>query len=526
MTIKNYNTELFLFEYFSAELTGRPREREALFFGLGETFLVPADELKKLFVVAESPQIADLNSLGSCNRYFRTKSYLAATGEAKPDEVMDYVASIKSSVVTALNKFKCAVSPDKTYDEITSALRYAAECGYVHAMRTLGLLQAENILSDRSEGIKRLRRVGEWNDLSALFMLMHYDGAEHLGALKLAAKASSANGIVELIERKFGKAPPPDDNRLILESMFKSGALDRSVYSPIHAEAIYSPVLDATAKRNLLIATGKAFESLVGDLPLHLAHGEPVSYDAQPLDSLPFKRDEESSAVKRWLGNCDLRGESYRPIAMCSDSLYMLDKYAAALHACMTGANVVRINVSDTDECYFLPTKNNIFLRNCRDDKVNVFLLYVCGNIGSVRRDRIKSFLRADGRARFMLDSPAVTLDLGDVLPVCFCDNTNVAELSKLCDTVYIADATRDEKLAIIDDIIAERTDAYGLKSVSLKKGAADKLVSLTVDELDCAIDSAVRARRVKDGKISLSADDFQCESHDGSIKFGFGFGG
>ena len=532
MNIKNYNVQTCLYEYFAVLLVGRPHDRARVFDRMRKIFLVPEEDGRALYELTENDKVTAISSESGYGRYCRTKSYLETAGKTAiaADEPTDAVATVKGSVISALAQIKCAVSADRSDEELLFSLRRAAEAGSVLAMRVLAFMNIEGIAlsKDVAGGLNRLRLVGDWNCVPALAMLLYYEPervAQNLDALALVADDLAIPDLMSNVKRVYG-APRggADENRLILESGFKSGTLSREMYSPLHARTVYSKILSAQSKRNLLNA-GNAFTALVGDLPLDFEFGAELKTDARQLARLPFRRDKEIKAVERWLENSDLRGMHYRPLGFCSDSMYMLDAYAAALDKCMSGANAVRIDVRETEACYFMPTKNNIFLRSCRPDKANVYFIYVCGEIEDEKLDRIKSFLCAANRRRFMLDSPSITLDLGDVMPVCFFDNGGAAEIGGMTDTVYIATPTREERLAMISGMLKARAKAYGIPRISLKKGAADYAAELSVDVMECVLDGAVRAHRTKGENLSLSVADLAAENDEIS-SHGFGFGG
>lgn len=264
----------------------------------------------------------------------------------------------------------------------------------------------------------------------------------------------------------------------------------------------------------------------ISDLPLKLSHESMLAVDASGVQNTAIKRESEISVITRALKNCDLRGlSSYRPMCLCCDSKYILNMYAKAIKTKNPDTHFERIYVAELGEYDFEPTSNNIFVRSIDEDKDNRFLLFFYGDISEKKIGAVKSFLQSARRAKFHLNNPSVTLDLGAVLPICFCDEQNAKWLKPLCDEIQLSEVTDGEMPIAIKDIIAGKQKLYGVGAISFEGEVSDVFNGYDIDTAERLIDAAVRARRKKGAIITLSREILQSYAGDNDQPT-IGFGG
>ena len=181
--------------------------------------------------------------------------------------------------------------------------------------------------------------------------------------------------------------------------------------------------------------------------------------------------------------------------------------------------------ICDLVDYDFEPTKNNIFVRGCDEDAFNLYLLTFRGEIADRAFDMAKNFLQSGKRGNYRLNHPSVSLDLSSVLPVCFCDRENAKKLKPYCDMVRIAEVTAKEKRIFTEKTVRDKGIVYGVKELTMQEGIAEKLSVYGMDEIDRAIDAAVREHRME--KLLLT--ESLVRPYIGSVgtkKRAYGFGG
>jgi hypothetical protein len=200
--------------------------------------------------------------------------------------------------------------------------------------------------------------------------------------------------------------------------------------------------------------------------------------------------------------------------------------YARAMQT-LKDVNVENINVSDLGGYDFEPSLNHIFIRSIDEDKQNIFLIYMFGNIPAPIVDNVKIFLQKEKRSKFHLSAPNVTINLGNVSPIVLSDRQNAKNLTDVCDVVEIADVTRSELPALVADIVESKKDEYCLKKVELSDDAVDCLSDMSMDDIERCLDRAVRIEALKSDSLLFDKDTLTKYKDATMIRgvMGFGFG-
>ena len=527
-------TETMLKSYFVAENTvGRfCADKRPLFFAYANIFLLPQEEAERLFALSQAQEVSAIQSEREYHQYLRLKQYLSMNarphdGDPETDEIID----LKGTAFTAALNFHLLYDAKDVRSVACENLTLAAEKGIVLALNALGVLQTEGVVfhKDEAEGLKKLLRAAEWNSEEGLFAALYYDPAHREKYLECLHSCLVRIGHAEASERvreKYGSYVKGRHKEYrLLEKAFRQGIIKRDVYNKSYARLVYSEILGERDKEALLLTPNKELFAEASSLPLKLGRGR-AEFCADALDGVRPDHPEEYSNVLCALGNTDLRTlAGYRPLCFVSDSKYMLDYYAALLPRCFEASHVERIDVSDLVDYDFEPTKNNIFVRSCDEDAFNLYLLTFRGEIADRAFDMAKNFLQSGKRGKYRLNHPGVALDLSSVLPVCFCDRENAKKLKQYCDMIRIAELTVKEKCLLTERTVREKGSVYGVKELTVQEGLAEKLSAYGIDEIDRAIDAAVREHRTE----NLLLTESLVLPYLGSIraeKKAYGFGG
>lgn len=528
----NNQSELFLSEYFFCrsvlgKLVKYPKH---LFDRLGEIFLIPHDDIDGLYALAEDKLVADVNNYADYLQFCRIKKYVALTGGDGdvPAEIADVIA-IKGEALARAYDLKL----DGTRLTESAAFRTVTEGaahGTVAAMRMLGLIQCEGIYTDRdmAAGVKNLEKAAQWNSVESMLAALYYNAERQadINRLHTVADGTVYRAFPALAEAKYGIAADGEARESkLLNKAFALGKLTPDIYSAQYARIILSGMLDSRDKERTIFSPNNQAISEVAELPLKLNSGAPAP-DCTAFDDMPLVRQKEQERIRICLGNSDLLERSaFRPLCVCADSEYLRKLYTRYIRKSVAAAHVEYIDVAGLDEHDLQPTGKNIFVRSCDEDSSNVYLMSFVGSIaGGVMQEAV-GFLQSRKRKKFCLLSPGVVIDLGKVLPVCFCDKANAKELKKYCDIVTVGAVSASEKPSVYADIVASKQRLYGAKSVTLEDGAAAKLNELSIDGAESVIDSVIRFNRNKAETVITPALIGECATAR-TEKHRYGFGG
>ncbi len=526
--------ELFMSEYFLTEaVLGRySGDGEKLFRCLGKIFLIPEEDAEKLYRLAVNEIAEGITTETEYMQHQRMRKYSKLLGETtKSNPEWEEVAAIKGNAILLAQSNNLIPEADASRNVVYTRLSSAATGGLVCALRIMGILQCEGIFLSKNEkaGVKNLSKAASWNDCVSTLALLYYRPSKReynmarlrpeladtpfADLYKAAADTYGFDGDMQIGEVK------------LLNKAFSSGVLKREAYDPKYARVLGSKALDIKDKEKAVFSASKEHLSVIADLPLKLSRDKVTAVDVSAIECLPVKRSAETAAVVRALKNGDLRElPAYRPLCLCCDSAYVLDMYAKAIAASGANVHVEIIDVAELIEYDFEPTPNNIFVRSIDEDKDNRFLLFFRGEISEKRMEAVRSVLQSGRRAKFYLNTPSVSLNLGALLPVCFCDSRNVQSLKPYCDVVQLAEITADEMPAVIEDILAAKQRVYGVEAVRLSGDVRDVFRGYDADTAEKLVDTAVRARREKGAVIILTRDILKEYATDNGLpKIGFG---
>ena len=513
----NARVELFMSEYFLikavlGKFLGNGKE---LFLALSKIFLIPEAEAEKLYTLSENDTARSITTDSEFMQHQRIEKYFRLMGTAKTTAAeWEEVARIKGNAILIAQSRNLMLDADASRNVVYTCLSSAATCGAVSAIRITGILQCEGIFLNKNvpAGIKTLSKSADWNDSISTLALLHYseDAREfNMARLKQEVANTPFEELYEVAAKEYGEADGEEiDEVKLLDKAFNSGVLKRESYDPKYARILNSPALYIKDKEKAVFTLNKEQLCAISDLPLKLSHTSMSAVDCERIQKVAVKREAEISAISRALKNGDLRGlASYRPLCLCCESKYVLDMYARAIGAKNADTHVEIIDVAELGDYDFEPNANNVFVRNIDEDKDNRFILYFCGEISEKKMDAVKCILQSPRRAKFHLNSPSVTLNLSAVLPVCFCDEQNAKKLKPYCDEVRLSEVTAEELSAAVKDVLRGKQKLYGVGAIGFSGEVAEVLKGYDIDTAERLIDAAVRARREKGARITLSRE-------------------
>lgn len=531
----NATIEMFMSEYFliKAILGKYLTNGKELFVALSKICLIPETEATKLYDLAENGTAKEITTDKDFMQHQRMQKYSKLIGsERQGNAEWEEVARIKGNAILIAMEHNLILDADASRNVVYAYLSSAATSGTVIAMRIMGILQCEGIFLEKNEkaGLKNLSKVADWNDGLSVLALLHYrkdNRAYDMARLRQILEDTPFANLYEVAKKKYKISADINVGEVkLLYKAFGSGILKSDEYDSKYARVLNSKALCFKDKEKAVFSQNKEQLSIIGALPLKLSPENITALNVDSVQKVTLEREAETAAVTRALKNSDLRElPSYRPLCICSESRYVLNMYAKAIAFDNKAAHAETIDVAELTECDLEPTPNNIFVRSIDEDKDNRFLLFFSGEISERKMEAAKSILQSGKRAKFHLNSPSVTLNLGAVLPVCFCDKRNMQLLEPYCDILEPAAITADELACAIREILSSKERLYGIGEIKVNGDISEVFSGYDIDAAEKIIDVAVRAHREKGATITLSRDVLQ-EYKKNNDKPRIGFGG
>lgn len=531
-------TELFLSQFFMLRATlGNFGEHEKeLFSSLGQTFFMNENEADRIYNMIRSSEISAISTEKDYYRHLRAKQYLGVISTPYVyDELTDALINIKGNAIINAASHGIKYASEATATSIYQYITGKALLGDIFFMRILGIMQCEGIIcaKDRSRGLKTLEAAASWYDIPSILLALYYGNTTeiNLNRLCLSIDNSPYGNLLSLCERKYGYISGSEtyEHKMLVRA-FGMGILKREIFSSAYAKIIYHKTLSLTEKENLVFSYSKEQIMAISGLPLELCHFDmvPLTYgDSDNFDRISFFREKEQSTVIQSFVNSDLRiYEGYRPVCISSSSQYMLRVYADAIKGASDDVHIERFEASDLNEYDFEPNERNILVKNCRADKLNVYFFFLLGKIKESVMCQIKNFLITAKRSKFRLSNPAIVLNLGEILPVCFCDRENAKLLEGYCESIVLSDVSSSETRSAVLSFISEKSRLYKTGDISITESAMDKIVNLGLDKAENTIDAAIRRNRKINEKIVLTEEMLSEFCNMTKEPCGFGFGG
>lgn len=529
----SYSEELFLVDYFIFDsVVGRFCDGRSVFERLSRYYFIDANREKELYATATAEEIGDVATLKDYKRYRRLRQYSEICKiRSIYTDYDDDLMSIKGKALDIATKCELAATSGSTKASVIANIVEKAYAGQVTALRLYGVLQCEGIFFKKSirDGIKNLTRAARWNSIESILALLQYDKANfktYTDMLYTLAKGMPYEDILEKAQSRYPIGKPMEIKECILLSKtFGRGQITPDVYFPVYANLLYSEIIPFKDKEKLLLSANKDTVNSYMDLPLKLTMRK-FSYNDTAIAEFTQGNAANKSIARNVLNSDIRRFPTFKPLCVCSDSQYMRNYYAAAIENLFDGAHVARISVSDLTLLDFEPDSNNVFVRNCDEDKNNVFVISFVGDINEQTMKIACSFLQSDKRRKMHLARPNVEIDFGAVLPICLCDKANSQALSQYCDKVEIANPTKTEQPILLRELISEKEKQYGIKRLTVEDSVMGRLCAVSIDAAQSVLDVAIAANRSGDNALTLTVENTSEYIKKYETVRGFGYGG
>lgn len=527
----DYISENFLSEYFMFEyVLGDYCNRKVIFSRLCEVYMLSPKKSRELFALTQNDDVKAVTTEKEYFRYCRVLNYSNAGG-AERDLISEIIA-IKGNALSVAGRAELKRGGENTESVVYKSLCSSAATGYLTALRILGILQCEGMFmpKNREAGVKNLEKAAKWNSIEGVLAAMCFDSdSVNLNARRLYALTVGTpfEPLFTAAKQKYGfECEEKALETELLEKAFGAGILKRDIFASKHARIIFSETLNLGDKEKIIYSTNEDIISECCNLPLKLKFCD-TQADITAFSRLPLKRAGEQTKILQALENYDLRRETfYRPPCLCGESDYVVNMYAQGVENYFAGAHIQRIEAASLSDYDLEPVKNNIFIRSCNEEKFNVYLIVLKGDVKEKVITEIKNFLKSATREKFRLANPAIDVNLSAILPVCLCDNENLSKIYSLCDVINLSSVAKSEKSAAVQDMLKSKKRIYGVESLTIHKDAYEKLCACSMEAVESALDKGVRFSRKKGGKTVITCEQIKEYITATNVNGGYGFGG
>lgn len=529
----SFSEEMFLLDFFTFDaVVGRFCNGQEIFDCLAKAFYVDKERAKQLFALVSSKTVRNIVSLKDYKLYRRLHQYAEACKlKSSATEAENDILAIKGKALYITSDCGLIDEGNNTKASVYANVADKANAGQIVALHIYGVLQCVGIFFDKRvcNGLKNLTKAARWNSIESILALIIFDVANsktYIDMLYTLASETPYDDIVVKAQSSHEiRSPKEIMECILLSQVFSRGQISPNVYLPIYANLLYSEIVSFKDKEKIFLSESK--ESIVSfiDLPLKLTM-QKLSCDVAAISELSIKRTEEQNAIIQNALNSDIRHfEVFKPLCMCSDSKFMRNYYREAITKLYSDAHVETISISDLKSRDFEPSTNNIFIRSCNEDRANIFIISVVGVINEEDIKDVCNFLQSAKRVKMRLMRPSIEINLGAVLPICFCDKNNAQMLSRYCDKIEIAAPNKEEQAILIRELIAAKKDQYSIKDLNIKDGVVNNLLSVSIDFAENALDLAIAANRSGNKKLTLTEENTSkyIKKRETSRRFGYG---
>lgn len=509
--------ELFLTNYFyiTALIGNFLGDRKNLFDRLAKIFFIPREGAERLFRIADSRELQEIDSLNKFNQYSRLLEYYGLLGKSpQTTPECDEVIRIKGNVFASLKGTPLEVKGNAPRQVVYHSLIAAANEGFVSALFTCGLLQCEGIFFDKNfkAGIKKLNNAADWLDIVSLLALIEYD-EDHRGYNLARLEVATCNTPCENLAREAAHghvalhyAGDLSASALLMKA-FTTDTMKREQYDSKILRILMSSVLSFSDKEKLICFGNKDLFSAVSNLPLKLGKRSFADMMCSCKLKLPFNRPAEQEEVEGWLTRFADNSAQMRPLCISCESEYIQSLYDSAITGALDGAHVVRIDISSLTSYDLEPSPGNVFVRNIDEDKLNVFVLSARGDLNEQALSVAINFARGDSRKQFHIGALGVSIDLSGIMIIGFCDAWNAGAFKQHFQVMQLKDLSAEERKESVDRIISTRAKVYGLTTANISDEAYSSMRDCSIDQAERALDAAIRLNSTNHTNITITTD-------------------
>lgn len=392
-----------------------------------------------------------------------------------------------------------------TLETVSDALMTKAAAGNIDAMALLSFMEYNGICveEDKVNAIKRLRLCAKWNNVFGNLLGIAYDPENrdvYMGILSTVYKSANHRSAFEHIQQHVGYDSAVARNPIaeIIRDAINLGVINASTYDRIFAKVAFSTIISVEDKKKLLLIKQKEIIDSLADVPFDVATDKMILFNNSRIKNIPIKRERELKKIAQNLTIAQrCCSDAYSPLLVVASDEYIADMYCNMFKECFEGTPIIEIDASALSVQDFVGSKENVLIRGLSETKNahTVFLLTNCDGIDDSVKGELLKVLDYEYRKKYKLFSPAVSFDLSGLVFVLLASarNSDIAELSEYCDTVWAERISGEEKLLVVESIFDQRCKSFGLSHLKLDEKCKAQLALYDVNQLQQIIDGVLR---------------------------------
>lgn len=484
-------SELFIEEYFLINSFVNNRcDNKKLLKSLNEIYFLDSNEFKYIKELLSNENLNEIKTYDDYKRYKRIRQRDELLGLKVNIDDISMAISIKGKVLKNLLKYDIAEVDDLTDASIEKILIDNSNAGDIDSLKVLGFLKAEGLMVDKDldNGLSKLLVSIKWGNLKGGLTYLKYDKNNYLvlKIIKSITEGTLYSKIPSLIEEKYNiTINDKCDEVMLIKKAIAFNKLNENKYDSISSRLIYSNVISMKDKEKILFSEDKVILTDSLDLPLNLIKNE-IDIDYSYINNIPFKREEQMIIAQAISHNIERFNNQYKPICLYSESPFLLNYYLKKLNNSFLNSNIEIFDVKDLRDFEINPTKNNILIRNLKENKNNIYIFLFEGEIDYDIINNLIVFLKTPKREKYIINAPSVTLDLSSILPICLSDKDNYDKLKDYVDGIELLPIKNGEKNIIINELISTN-------NIPNNDDLVEKLMNLSIEKISSSIDRLIK---------------------------------
>jgi len=486
----NVLSELFLEEYFLINSFINNRcDNYKLIKSLGDIYFIDSTELNHLKELLINDDLKELKNYDDYKRYKRIKQRNELLGIETKTNDLSFAIAIKGKILKNLLKYDLSKVDDLTEAAIEKKLIENSNAGDIDSLRVLGFLKAEGLMvnKDLNNGLSNLMMVTKWGNLNGglIYLKYNHNNPLVLKIINAVTEGTLYDKIPSLIKGKYNiSSKEKCEEVLLIKKAIALDKLNEDRYDSISSRLIYSNTISLKDKEKILFSEDKTTLTDSLDLPLVLERNE-IDIDLSIINNIPFKREEQkqiSNAIKH---NADRFNNQYKPLCLYSESSFLVKYYLEKIKSSFLNSNIEVFDVKDIRDFELNPTKNNILIRNLKENKNNIYIFLFEGEIDYEIINNLVLFFKTSKREKYIINIPSVSIDLSSVLPICISDKDNYEKIKDYVDGVELLPIKNAEKSIIVKELISNN-------KISINDEIINKLMNLSIEKITFSIDRMI----------------------------------
>lgn len=460
----------FLEAFFAADsIVGRIADRRAVFDEIGKICCLGNKKLADLRKLIEVPEVEEINDPATYEQLMRVLDYsekFGARTKFGPEllDVLECKGEALLKLADTLGRRDGVSDRESAVTFVSAALR--KNDVFSLATAAFMLLSGTVVKKDVDRGLEAARKCARWNNVFGMLMLMRYDNSrapQYLGMLETLLSFGALGEEYEPVFAKYGE--PSDEltsNVKLTETYLNRNPRESDRFNPAIARIIYAPLLSLSDKYKAILTNSQEHIAALNSLPL-TAHTD-VGLGVSLAACFGEKRSTEARAAE-----AALRAQIARkgkPVMLLVRDEYVAKSYIEAFGKAFT--NVTVISAKDITKRELLPTQEHFAVAGLISMKSSAGV-FVIKDIERLNPDCVAEMSKLFDRSAlsaFYLSDMRVTLDLsGSVFIALAGGKPSEAGLTKLFRQLETAPLYEDEKLAIVDEYVDDRTRVYGVEA-------------------------------------------------------------